>query len=104
VRELRQNRIPVRFVSEESKAWAGVPLIAGANTLGVMAVGESDVNVRYTDAQLRILGDIGALAATSLEKARLFTETNVRARQLAALNDISRQLVATEAMSNDCSN
>lgn len=96
VRELRQNRAEVRFVSEETKAWAGVPLIAGANTLGVLAVGESDVNVRYTDAQLRILSDISALAATSLEKARLFSETNVRARQLAALNDISRQLVATE--------
>jgi signal transduction histidine kinase len=50
----------------------------------------------YNDEQLRIFQDVGALAATSLDKSRLFAETNARARQLAALNDISSKLVAVE--------
>lgn len=81
-------------VSDEVKSWMGVPLIAGQSNLGVMAVGNTRINFSYTDEQLKIFGDIGALAATSLEKARLFEEANQRARQLSALNDISRQLQA----------
>lgn len=88
-----QNAHP-RAVSEDVKAWMGVPLVAGSNRLGVIAVGTSRSNYTYSDEQLKIFGDIGALAATSLDKARLFEETNLRARQLRALNDISRSLQA----------
>ncbi|MEL6148147.1 MAG: GAF domain-containing protein [Chloroflexota bacterium] len=83
-----------RGVDEEVSAWMGVPLIAGATYLGVMAVGTLRSGFVYTDEQLKIFNDIGALAATSLDKARLFEEANERARQLRALNDISRQLQA----------
>jgi signal transduction histidine kinase len=74
----------------------GVPLISGTSTLGVVAIGESDPNKKYSAEQMRIFSDIGALAATSIEKANLFTNAHVRARQLSALNDISRELVETE--------
>lgn len=87
-----------RYANENpnTQAWMAVPLIAGARTLGVMAVGESNPERRYSLEQLKIFSDIGSLAAASLDKARLFSEANARARQLAVLNDISRQLVATE--------
>jgi signal transduction histidine kinase len=78
------------------KAWMGVPLIAGARALGVLSMGESDPEKKYAEDQLRIFTNIGALAATSLEKARLFTEANIRARQLTVLNTISRELVESE--------
>ena len=77
-------------------AWMGVPLIAGARTLGVLSIGEIDTEKKYTEEQLRIFSNLGALAATSIEKARLFTEANIRARQLTVLNDISRDLVEAE--------
>jgi signal transduction histidine kinase len=82
--------------SISTSAWMAVPLVAGGATLGVMAVGEKSPEARYTSEQLRIMNDISALAASALDKSRLFSEANSRARQLAALNDISRQLVATE--------
>ncbi len=81
----------------ELKAWIGVPLIAGSRTLGVLSSGTTVLHDHYTDDQLKIFSDISALAATSIDKARLFEETTSRARQLAALNDISRQIVASEA-------
>ena len=82
------------MMSDEAniRAWMGVPLIAGANTLGVMAVGMSSSNSSYSNDQFKIFSDISSLAATSIEKANLFSQTNERARQLAALNDISSQL------------
>ena len=61
----------------------GVPLIAGTSTLGVLAVGTTEIGKVYSDDQLKVFGDIGSLAATSLDKARLFAETNLRARQLS---------------------
>jgi signal transduction histidine kinase len=84
------------YESPSLRAWMGVPLIAGSTVLGVMAVGTLQPNRLYTDEQQKIFTDIAALAATALERARLFRETTTRARQLAALNDISRQIVASE--------
>lgn len=85
------------FDNKYVRAWMGVPLIAGANTLGTMAVGKSKTGETYTPDQLRIFSNIGALAATSIDKARLFDEVNVRARQLTVLNEISQRLVLAEA-------
>ena len=81
-----------RGIANEIKAWMGVPMVAGQTNLGVIAVGSTRSDYIYSDEQLRIFSDLGALAATSLDKARLFEEANLRARQLAALNDISRRL------------
>ena len=81
-----------RGIDDNMKAWMGMPLIAGQNNLGVIAVGTSRAGYAYSDEQLRIFNDLAALAATSLDKARLFEETNQRARQLRALSDIARRL------------
>jgi len=85
---------PIIYESTYLKAWMGVPLIAGANTLGVLAVATAEVGKTYSDDQLKVFADIGSLAATSLDKARLFAETNLRARQLGALNAISQKLAS----------
>ena len=96
VEAMTRNGHRLNHENPKTKAWMAVPLSAGQRTLGVVAVGESAIGKKYSDEQLKVFGNIGTLAATSLEKARLFTEANARARQLTALNDISRQLVATE--------
>ncbi len=83
-----------RGISEDVRAWMGVPLVAGQSYLGVVAVATTLAGYTYTDEQLKVFRDIGSLAATSLDKARLFEETNQRARQLRALNKISQQLQA----------
>lgn len=86
-------------VYEDDKLWGwmGVPLLTGTQVLGVLAAGNTQPGKIFGDEQLTIFSNIGQLAATSLDKARLFSETNARARQLAALNDITQQIVAAEA-------
>ncbi len=84
------------FESQDLKAWMGVPLTAGANTLGAMAVGMTEAEKTFGEDQFRIFGDISSLAATSIEKARLFAESNRRTNQLAALNDVSNQLASSQ--------
>ncbi len=90
--EMQKRGSTIIYESLDLKSWMGVPLEAGSSTLGVLAVGSTEAGKKYTDDQLRVFSDIGTLAATSLEKARLFAETDLRARQLAALNEISQKL------------
>ncbi len=79
------------------KAWMAVPMSVGGQVLGALAAGSQQVGRNFTDEQEKTFADIAALAATALDKTRLFEEANTRARQLASLNDISRQIVAEEA-------
>jgi signal transduction histidine kinase len=90
--EMKRRNSVIIYEDVTMKAWMGVPLITGTTTLGVIAVGTTQPGKPFTDEQLRVFNGIGSLAATSLDKARLFAETNLRARQLSALNNISREL------------
>lgn len=83
--------------SKQLKAWMGVPMSAGESRLGVIAAARTQAGDVFSDEQFKIFSNIGELAAASLEKARLFQESRLRERQLTVLNDISRQIVATES-------
>ncbi len=96
VTAMNQRSAPVVAVNPELKAWMGVPLMAGTRALGVMAVSTTQADKTYGDDHFRIFSDISSLAASSIEKAHLFAETNQRARQLAALNDISNRLASEQ--------
>ncbi len=76
-------------------AWAGVPLNAGAETIGALTIASRDPNVVYTPTQIELLQSIANQAAGAIVKARLLQETERRARQLATLNEITRQLTGT---------
>ncbi len=82
-------------LSQGIHAWAGVPLNTGAETIGALSVGSRDTSVVYTSGQQDLLQAIAEQAAGAIVKARLFQETERRARQLATLNDITRQLTGT---------
>lgn len=73
-------------------AWMGVPLNAGAETIGALCTGSRDHNQVYTQEQLDLLQAISDQAAGAIVKARLLQESEQRAKQLATLNEITRQL------------
>lgn len=93
---IRENYTPL-INTDEVKAWMGVPLIAGVDNIGAMAIARDRTGESFTQEQLSIFGSIGALAATSFERTRLFSQLNVRATQLSALNEVSQKLVQAEA-------
>jgi signal transduction histidine kinase len=75
--------------------WMGVPLNAGAETIGAMSLAKRDANMAYSRQQVNLLQAIADQAAGALIKARLLQETERRARQMASLNEIMRQLTST---------
>jgi len=76
-------------------AWMGVPLNAGAETIGSLSIGSRDSGTAYTRGQLDLLQAIADQTAGAIVKARLLQETQKRARQLATLNEVTRQLTST---------
>jgi signal transduction histidine kinase/putative methionine-R-sulfoxide reductase with GAF domain len=80
---------------EDLYAWMGVPLNAGAETIGALSLGSADPAVEYTQEQSKLLQAIADQFAGALVKARLLHETERRARQLSSLNEVTRKLTST---------
>lgn len=76
-------------------AWIGVPLNAAAETIGALSIGNRDTGITYTQSQSQLLQAVADQTAGAIVKARLLSETQQRAHQLATLNEITRQLTGT---------
>jgi len=85
----------VNPITAGTLAWLGIPLNAGAETIGALTVGSRDPGVVYTPGQLELIQSIADQAAGAIVKTRLLQETERRARQLTSLNEITRQLTGT---------
>lgn len=77
------------------RAWMGVPLVAGDRAIGVISVSSFDPDVRYSDEHLQIFRAIADQTAAILEKNRLYHEMELRAQQLATLNEVGRTISST---------
>ncbi len=77
------------------KAWMGVPLNAGNQPMGIMVVSDFRDDVNYSQEQLQVFAAIADQAASVLYKAKLYRETEERARQLAVLNEVGSSITST---------
>jgi GAF domain-containing protein len=94
-----RNHTPIL---ENVFAWMGVPLNAGALSIGALSVGSRDGAIVYTRGQLELLQAIADQTAGAIVKARLLEETQQRAHQLSTLNEITRQLTSTLELTCCC--
>jgi signal transduction histidine kinase len=76
-------------------AWIGVPLNAGADTIGAVSMASRDPSEIYTREQADLLQAIAGLAAGAIVKARLLEETELSERQMRTLNEIARSISST---------
>lgn len=87
-----------RGITAESKdihAWMSVPLNSGADTIGAVCIGSRDPAVIYTPEQVNLLQAVADLVAGAIVKTRLLNESQKQARQMAALNELTRSLTST---------
>jgi len=75
-------------------AWAGVPLNAGATTIGSMCLASRDPSVVYSDEQISLLNAVADQAAGAIVKSRLLEDSERSARQLSFLNEVGRNLTS----------
>ncbi len=72
-----------------------VPLKAREKIIGVIQVLNCPTDRAFTEDDLNLLSAIAAHAATAIENARLFQETETRAKKLGALAKVSGAVTAT---------
>ena len=72
----------------------GVPLLGREGVLGVLDIGGARGR-KFGAEDIRLAELFAAQAASALENARLFEQTQARAEELAALNEMSQGLAAT---------
>ncbi len=76
-------------------SWMGVPLNAGAQTIGAISLGSRNASIVFSEQQGSLFQAIADQAAGAIVKSRLLAESQKHALQLATLNEISRSLTST---------
>lgn len=98
VRDFQQEMesLPARpsYTSEHPpRSAVFVPLIAGDEVIGTMAIQSSSPDA-FSEDDLRLLSMVGNEAAMAIEKARLYATAQRRARQLTLVSDVSLKVAA----------
>jgi PAS domain S-box-containing protein len=71
------------------------PLISRGRVIGVMSVYRDRAQGLFTQLELDFLVSLARQAAIAIESARLYTETERRATEMAALAEVGREISAT---------
>ncbi len=90
--EQEAPRLGIRPSMPTVRSYAGVPIIAEGDVIGVMAVRNFDRVYAYTPDELRLLETIAASAAVALQNARLYEDSRRRANELRSLNKVAALL------------
>ncbi|MGH2407938.1 MAG: GAF domain-containing protein [Candidatus Limnocylindrales bacterium] len=84
--------------SDRTESWLGVPIPAGADVIGVIAIAHPEPNA-FSEADERLVSTVASSVGVALENARLFGETkrllaqtDQRAAELALVNEIGLAL------------
>jgi len=89
-----QMEYPLTFSSppyNRVHGWLGVPLTYGANILGVMSLGSTQVGF-FTPEDTEVALAFANQVAVAMQNARLFDEAHEQVRQLAALTEVAQAL------------
>ncbi|MEP7190887.1 MAG: GAF domain-containing protein, partial [Roseiflexaceae bacterium] len=78
-----------------ARSFLGVPIIAGAEPIGVISVQNTERDGVFSAADLRLLTTIAANVGVAIQNARLYAEARRRANEMAALAEIGHDIATT---------
>jgi PAS domain S-box-containing protein len=78
-----------------ASSYLGVPITVGRQKIGAVSVQSTHKEDRFDEADLRLLSTIAANMGVAIRNAQLYSETQRRAEEMAALNEIGREASAT---------
>ncbi len=88
---------PTEYTHKPARSAIFAPLIAGGNTIGVIAVQSARADM-FTDEDMRLLTLLANQASAAIRNAQIFEATQERARQLRLINEVSRQVTAIQPL------
>lgn len=85
------ERLGIARIGRSAESWLGVPILAGQEPLGVIAVQSHSAAQEYDLSHQEVLTTIAAQAAVAIQNARLYAQTDeTLARRVQELNSILR--------------
>ena len=78
------NKLGIPQVGEPAQSWLGVPLMAGDQVLGVMAIQSFSAARAYTKHDQEMLTAIGSQASIAIQNARQFEQTQAALAKVEA--------------------
>ncbi len=91
----RSRELGVERVGKDVLSYLGVPIQAGGGTIGVISVQSTTQEGLFNDESLRLLTTIASNAGAAIQTARLHTETQRNAHQMATIANVGRELSAS---------
>lgn len=82
-------------VGDIALSWMGVPLMAGGEIVGVIAIQSYEHEDLYSEQDLALFSTIAAQAAIAMQNARLFEESRKRIAQTQILLRVSEMAAST---------
>ncbi|HEY5596051.1 MAG TPA: GAF domain-containing protein, partial [Candidatus Bipolaricaulota bacterium] len=96
-KDIRQRRaqLGTALVGKEALSYLGVPIKSGKQAIGVLSVQSTKQEGVFSEDDLRLLTTIAANAGAAIQTAQLHAETQRRAREMATLADVGREVSAS---------
>ena len=88
----RRAQLGTTLVGREALSYLGVPIKAGKETIGVLSVQSVTEEGVFDENDLRLLTTIAANAGAAIHTAQLHAETQRRAREMATLAEVGRDI------------
>ncbi len=83
------------YAGDLPKSWLSVTLTRGNQVAGYISLQNSVRENAFTETDVSLLSTLASSMSVALENARLFDETQRRASETSALNEIGREISAT---------
>ncbi|HYL40349.1 MAG TPA: GAF domain-containing protein, partial [Candidatus Binatus sp.] len=82
-------------VGTSVRSYLGVPILVGDKAIGAVSVQSIDEAGRFGEADARVLSTIASNVGTAIRNAQLYQEAQRRAREMAELAEVGREISAT---------
>jgi signal transduction histidine kinase/CheY-like chemotaxis protein/putative methionine-R-sulfoxide reductase with GAF domain len=93
--QARRKALGVKLTGKESKSYLGVPINSGGQPIGVISVQSTQQEGRFDEDDMHLMTTLASNVGVAIEKARLYAETQRRAREAAAIAEVGREISAT---------
>jgi GAF domain-containing protein/DNA-binding response OmpR family regulator/tetratricopeptide (TPR) repeat protein len=90
--EEQSSAMGIQRLGRKARSYLGVPIKAGRETIGVLSVQSVQKEGVFDQDALRLLSTVAANAGAAIKTARLHAETQRRAREMATLAEVGRDI------------
>jgi GAF domain-containing protein/CheY-like chemotaxis protein/tetratricopeptide (TPR) repeat protein len=91
----RRAALGVSLTGKEALSYLGVPIISNKQAIGVISVQSVEQEGKFDEEDMRLLTTLASNVGVAIDKARLYEETQRRAREAAAIAEVGREISST---------